>query len=314
MSSCHIIQRSGATGTIPVRGFAAGGVDIEARWNGGAWTTIATNVSGAYSGSFANVSGQGPVEIRIKNAPTIASTIRANTGIGDVFIVAGQSNAGGQGTNLQGYSHATLKAGLFGNDYIWRELVDPTDSIVNQYDAVSQDGNALGSAWPLLATLHMAATGVPCAFVPCALTSTAITLWLPGASHTDRATLYGSMVTRALLTGAKVVLWWQGETDAVNSMSQATYSGHLVTIANAVQADLGVKLMPCKLQNCSGATAPNQANINNAIGANWGVGNVLAGPDFTDIASDDAFHLKTDAKLLTAAQRWWAALQTAFGW
>jgi hypothetical protein len=314
MSSCHIIQRSGATGTIPVSGFAAGGVDIEARWNGGAWTTIATNVSGAYSGSFANGSGQGPVETRVKNS-SISSIVRDHTGVGDIFIVAGQSNAGGQGTNLQSYSHATLRAGLLGNDYLWRELVDPTDSIVNQYDSVSQDGSALGSVWPLLATLHMAATGVPCAFVPCALSSTSITQWLPGANHQDRTTLYGSMVRRALLTGAKAVLWWQGETDAVNAMASATYNGHLDAIANAVQADLGVKLMPCKLQNCSGATAPNQANINTAIATAWGDNaNVLTGPDFADIASDDAFHLKTDAKLLTAAQRWWAALQAAFGW
>lgn len=233
----------------------------------------------------------------------------------DIFIVAGQSNASGRGTNNQSYSHATLSAGLFGNDYVWKNLADPTDSATGQIDTVSSDGAAAaGSLWPLLATLIMSDQNATVAFVPCAKGGTSITAWLPGANHQDRTTLYGSMVFRAGQVGQiKAVLWWHGETDAIAAMSQATYNGHLDTIANAIQADMGVKLMPCLLQNSSGITDVDEQKIRDATSEAWGDNaNVLIGPDFSDIASDDTFHLMTNAKLQLAADRWFVALETAF--
>lgn len=238
-------------------------------------------------------------------------------GIGDVFVIAGQSNASGSGTNNQSYSHATLKAGLFGNDYKWHELTDPTDTGLNQVDTVSSDGPGgevnKGSAWPHLATNFLANVGLPCAFVPCALGGTSITAWLPGANHQDRTTLFGSLVYRALQTGVKCVLWWQGEADAAAGMTQATYNGHLDTIANAVFTDLGVKLMPCKLQTCTGVSQIAQDRINAAIAEAWADNaNVLTGPDLTGLVSDDGNHLKSDANLAAAGALWWNALETAF--
>jgi hypothetical protein len=64
-------------------------------------------------------------------------------------------------------------------------------------------------------------------------------------------------------------------------------------------------LMPCKLQNSSGITDADELKINDAIAQAWGDNaNVATGPDLTDLASDDTFHLQTNAKLLTAAERW----------
>lgn len=232
---------------------------------------------------------------------------------GDVFVVAGQSNNSGRGTNNQSYSHESLVPMLFGNDYIWKTLSDPFDSSTGQVDTVSSD-SAAGSYVPLLATLYMSNQGKAPGFVPCAKGGSSITSWLPGANHFDRTTLYGSMAYRARATGSKVVLWWQGETDAIAAMDQATYNSHLDTIANTIYEDLGIKLMACKLQNSSGiADTPNESAINAAIEEAWNDNtNVLEGPDLSDIGSDDAYHLQSDAKLLTAAQRWWAAIETAF--
>lgn len=249
--------------------------------------------------------------MRMANQTGITASA-AYVGVGDVFVIAGQSNASGRGTNSQSYSHATIKASLFGNDYTWRELADPTDSITNQGDTISKETvQSGGSVWPLLATSFLADQGVPVSFIPSAKGGTRITDWLPGANHQNRATLYGSMVYRALqVGGVKAILWWQGEADAQDGMSQATYNSNLDSLANAIQADLGVKLMPCKLQNI---TAADETAINAAIAEAWGDNaNVLTGPDLSDIATDDTLHLQTDAKLLDAAGRWWTALQTAF--
>jgi hypothetical protein len=305
----QVAQRSGSTGSIAITGTIrpAGTYDVDARFNGGAWA-----ITGTLSGQ---AQGQGMLEVRLVDQPTFITEV-ANVGIGDVFICAGQSNMSGRGTNNQVYGHATLKAGLFSNAYAWRELSDPYDMATSQTDTVSSDSSpaAAGSFIPLLATEIMADQGVPVAFVPAAKGGVSITSWLPGGDHQDRTTLYGSMVYRALQTGAKAVLWWQGETDAIDGMAQATYNGHLDTIADAIDADLGVPLMACKLQNSSAITdSPNEAAINAAIAEAWADNaNVLEGPDLSDIGSDDAYHLQTDAKLLTAAQRWWAKLAAEF--
>lgn len=229
-------------------------------------------------------------------------------------MIGGQSNASGRGTNNQSYSHATLKAGIYKNNYAWAELADPTDTNPTT-DSVSADDNAAGSPWPLLATLIMADQGVPVAFIPAAMGGTSISDWQPGADHQARNTLYGSMVYRALqVGGVKAVIWWQGERDAVLGTAEATYNTGLDTVANAVQTDLGVKMVVCKLQDLSAYNGGyDESVVNAAIATAWGDNaNVLQGPDFSDITpSVDGVHFKTDAELQTAADRWWTAIAAA---
>lgn len=312
-SAFQVFQRSDCSGTITITGSTTQATNVEARYRGSAWANIASNVTGSFSGQLTKqFVGQGNLEIRASIEPAMVITVNS-VGIGDVYLIAGQSNASGRASNLQVYSHPSLKAGLFGNDYLWHELFDATDSGVNQADLVSADSPG-GSVWPLLATSYMTETNIPVAFVPCAKGATSITAWLPSMNHQDRSTLYGSMVSRGLLTGCKAVLWWQGESDGLAGMSQATYHGHLATIANALKADLNIKLIPCKLQNSSGITDSAEQAINDAIGAAWLTEmNVLTGPDLSDLASDDSFHLATDVKIATAAGRWWSAVRSAFG-
>lgn len=288
---------------------------IEARFNGGPWATIDASPSGGtYSGTLsAQAAGQGTLEVRFVDAPDVTASVD-NVGIGDVFVIGGQSNASGRGNNNQSYSHATLKATLFGNDYAWQELTDPTDSNSGQVDTVSDD-SAAGSCWPLLATQIMAATGYPVAFVPAPKGGTSIAQWQPGVDHQDRSTLYGSMVYRANQVGTvKAVLWWQGERDAVLGTAEATYNSGLDTVANAVNADLSCSLVVCKIADLSTYnTGYDETAVNNAIATAWSDNaNVVAGPDFSDITpSVDGVHFKTDQELQAAADRWFAALQAA---
>lgn len=286
---------------------------IEASFNGGAYAVIDASPSGGtFSGTLSTQSaGQGTLTVRFSNATSVTDT-SAYIGIGDIFIIGGQSNACGRGNSNKSYSHATLKATMFGNDYNWKELSDPVDAVTNQVDSVSDDGSALGSVWPLIATSVLTNNSLPVAFVPCAKGGTAITSWLPGANHQDRSTLYGSMIYRALQTGCKAVLWWQGESDVVSGMAEATYNGHLDTIANAIGSDLSVKIIPCKLQNMPDL---DETNVNNAIGTAWGDNsNVLTGPDLSSLSSDDAYHIKTNENLASAASLWWTAIKAALSW
>ena len=305
----QVLQRHGGAADIPIAGETSTAGTIEARFNGGTWQTIATVGAGLFAGVLANQpQGQGSLEIRLAEAPETVVAV-APVGIGDVFIVAGQSNASGRGTNLQPVAHPTLRASVFGNDYVWHELSDPFDSDSNRLDAVSIDLEAGGSVWPLVATHFMNARSIPVAFVPTAWGGSSISDWQPGEDRFDRGTLYGSMAFRARLTGARAVLWWQGETDALEGMSEETYAAQFNQFVSAVALDLGVPVIPCLIHNSMGIPDDAEAAVRQAVVQAAGANSMIwLGPDLSDIASDDLYHLKSDANLQVAAGRWWQAL------
>lgn len=316
----RVFQRSGTTGSIAITGTYSGGTPtaIEASFNGGAYATIDAAPSGGnYSGTLSGqAQGQGTLTVRWTNNTSDNASV-TYIGVGDVFLVGGQSNAVGEMVTNKPYYHPTLKAGLFGNDYAWKELADPTDSNSGQVDSVSSDASVGGSAWLTLATYLMQDQGVPVAFVPCALVGSVISSWQPAANHQDRTTLYGSMNYRGQQTGCKAVLWWQGESDAVNGTSEATYNSNLDTLANAVASDLGVKLIPCKIFNLDQSPwTSDNTNVNNAIAAAWSDNsNVAEGPDFSDLAMSKigGIHFGNDIAFLIAS-RWYQSIKLAFSY
>jgi hypothetical protein len=326
----QVFQRKGSTGAIKITGTVTGAGlhEVQASFHGGAFQTIAANVAaGAFAGSLTGqAQGQGTLVVRLEDQPQITASV-AMVGIGDVFIIAGQSNASGRATNPQSYtpSHG-VTATIFGNDYIWHNLADPTDSPINQVDLVSDElspanathavnGNPGGSYWPILATDILANQAVPVAFIPCALGGSSIAQWAPGANHQDRTTLYGSMIYRAkAVGGVRGVLWEQGETDAHDGVATADYQASLAALAAAIHADLGVKLIAAKLQSGGTyATQPQTDAINAAIGAEWAADpNVAAGADLSGLIVDDGYaHIITNADMAAAGALWWSAIASS---
>lgn len=323
----RVFQRSGSTADIPISGTYSGTpTSIEARFNGGAWTVIdAAPSGGTFSGTLsAQSQGQGAVEVRFSNDTGITDS-RADIGIGDIFVIAGQSNASGRGTNNQAYSHATLKATLFRNSDAWANLTDPSDSNAGQIDSVSSDADAAGSPWPLLATQFMADQAVPCAFVPCAKGSTAISQWARnGADPDDPATLYGSMLRRITAVGGaiKAVLWHQGESDVNSQQSRAAHNAALDQLAADLGTDVGAgtKLVVAQIGykttgGLSGDTLRNALDAVRAAQRDGWLDNagILAGPATYDIGPlADGVHFQANAELQALADRWWLALDQHF--
>ena len=315
----QVIQRDGADqADINITGYYSGDApsSIEARWDGGAWVEIdAAPGNETFNGTLTNQAvGRGTLEVRYSNNHSKADS-KENVGIGDVFVIAGQSNASGRGTNNQSYSHATLLASAYQNDYGCGDLVDPVDDSTNQVDMVSSDGGAAaGSCWPLVATEFLNDVEVPLGFIPCAKGGTNISDWEPGAEHEDRLTLYGSMVHRAknVAGGVKAVLWQQGESDVIDGTTEAAYNTSLDTIADAIKTDLGVDLMAAKVQDIAGE---DETAVNTAINTAWGDNaNVLTGPDFSAFAPVGDLHFTTDADLQKQAGTdanvgWWDAMK-----
>jgi Carbohydrate esterase, sialic acid-specific acetylesterase len=325
--SYQVFQKNAAnTANITISGvFTGSPAAIEASWNGGAYQTIAVSPTGrTFNGTLANQPvGQGTLTVRFVDSPTTSATTTL-VGVGDVFVVAGQSNATGQGTNNQSYSSPTFKAGFFGFDYLWKELADPTGSNVGQVDSIANNTLGFGgSVWPLLASYVMANENEPVAFIEAPLDASPLVYpkpntppWTIPANHEDRSTLYGQMIYRTRVAapgGVKAVLWWQGESDMMAGNYVALYKPALVNLANTIYSDLGVKLVPAIMEYTTGLDPVLQAGIDGDIEADWSATpSIVAGPYLTDLVSDDTVHLKTDAHLAAAANRWWDALLLGF--
>lgn len=331
----QVVQRTNGTADIWISGTVGGVTDarIEASWDGQNWKTlrdyfasrqiiytpgtIRAGLFHQFGGILEAVpQGQYTLFVRVVGTNTVRTV--SYVGVGDVFILAGQSNASGRGFRYQAYHHPTLKASVFGNDYRWRELSDPVDNPIGTIDTISRDTVAAGSYWPLLASTIMADQNVPIAFIPVAKGGTTITQWRP-VSRPQPTTLYGAMWRRVMplsrttpRINVKAVLWHQGEQDAYRHLSAAQYRAQLIALANAIQRDFGAPLLVAKLQairtNPPVYTLRINQGIEHAINASP---YILPGPDFSDMATDDLAHFQADAKLEEAAWRWWSALKAA---
>lgn len=305
---------------IPIAGRLPDGVwDVEARYAGGSWTTIATAAASTFSGILpAQPQGRATLQVRRKAVGFVAAIASVPfLGIGEVLACGGQSNCSGFLINNQVFTGSDCS--MLGNDYTWKACEDPTDSFFGQIDEVSRDtgaSGARGSVWPLVMTnLSNTLAGVPVAFIPAALGGSSINAWQCAADHFDRSTLCGSMLYRARRSGVRAILWWQGESDAIAGMSAAAYQAKLEALADVVFAETGAPLIVCLLQNSAGIADAAENQIRSAaLAAASANPHVLLGPDLSDISSEDDFHVRTDALAAVVAQRWADAIEARFGW
>ena len=334
-SDYQLLQRNGSSqANIAISGTYTGSpTTIEARFNGGSWSTITASPSGGnYSGTLSSQSaGQGSVEVRFSNATSI-TTSKSYVGIGDLFVIAGDSNGVGQGTSNQSYSHASLKASLFKNNDSWGELVDPTDSNSGQSGSrASYDTSIGGSLWPLFATSYMADRGIPVGFIAAAKNGSAIsgtasaTSWQRKTSNpTDTTTLYGDMSTKITAAGGsiKAVLFFEGANDLriVTPSNYNLYKTYLNTFVNDVMSDFGVKTMHSIVGDCIPAYFADCGPLSDIHYSRqmvydvWGTNsNIFAGPTLYDINKDspdgDGIHYRSNSTLQTVADRTWLAVR-----
>jgi hypothetical protein len=289
---------------------------LEIRWGNGPWSTTYCAGDGSFKSHLApRRTGQATLAVRGAWRHDVHASA-GRIGIGDIYVIAGQSNASGRGSSPSRYTHPVLKAALFGNDYRWKNLADPTDSASGQRDPISKDVYAAGSVWPLLATELMAAEGVPVAFVPCAREGTTIAMWQrDGTAPAWPSTLYGSMLRRVRAVGGRVraILFWQGEADARDHIAHAVYETLLLRFASDVVADCGARVVTAQIGDygANWYDAPGVDAIRLAQQDAWTAGTaILPGPVLYDIDLASTAHFTRGSDLMTAARRWAAAILT----
>lgn len=320
-NSYQVFQRSGSdVADIVISGTYSGSpTAIEASYNGGAYQTIDSSPSGGnFSGTLSNQSsGQGTLSVRFTNDTSI-NTTGSYIGIGDVFVVAGQSNAEGNLTNLQSYSHATLRASKYPESGGWQNMTDPTDS----------DKVGVGSYWPLLATLYLADQDVPVAFITVGEDGSG--LGDPDPDWQKGNTVYQNAITAIQNSGVndvKAILWHQGEHDIALGTSEADYEQELSQMVDDLQTDLGFPNMKLVSAQVGPAWAYTLSNSDRALIDTIRIAQVnrwnndsdiLAGPSLYDIdlydggSPADGVHFRTNLEGQTAANRWWLSIQKNF--
>ena len=316
----RIFQRNGSNqAAVRLAGTYTGtATGIEYRWRGGAWTTLVASPSGGVFDATVTLTGpgQGALEVRLANATGVIATL-ANVGVGDVYIVGGQSNHVGMANTTQvapvapGANPGWVSTELDLTN-TWRPNVETlaqpfSDRTGNLWSAYT-NGAVYGSYFGALATLAMAA-GVPVAFIPCAMGSTGIAAWQPGAG--GPTSLWNAMRDRAALVGThKAVLWWQGEADAMGSTAtQSGFESSLNSVINTWWTQVATPFVLVNINDQGMGAAPSLAVVRAAIAAVAASNtHVLGIADALGAWSDGNVHYNTSAAINTMATRVGAAL------
>ncbi len=179
--------------------------------------------------------------------------------VGDLWVLAGQSNMEGVG-NLIDVTPPHPKVMLLGMDGQWGQAEEPLHWLIDSPDAV-HSGNpnnradraaqahksrtkGAGLGLPF-AVAMVEATGVPVGLVACAHGGTSMEQWNPNKKEQGGASLYGSMLRQVKLAGGKVkgVLWYQGESDA-NANASKVFAKAFSDLIAAVRSDFGQPELP----------------------------------------------------------------------
>ena len=288
----QVFQRESKTrGVIVVEGTAETGAKLEMRLDAQPWQPLAPAINKFRTLIPVSPGGWYKLEVRANGqAPAVVEHV----GVGEVFIVAGQSNSGNHGSEKQ--QTATGKVASFDGAQ-WRLANDP------QRGASGQGGSFMPAFGDALATR----IGVPVAVVPCGIGATSVREWLPkGATFPNPPTLVGRVeklpdgawaskgaAFAALVermkpfgpSGFRAVLWHQGESDAnqndpTRTLPGKLYRDYLERVIRESRRDSGWDV-PWFVAQVSyhGPGDEASSDIRAAQAALWKDGLALEGPD-----------------------------------
>lgn len=179
--------------------------------------------------------------------------------VGDLWVLAGQSNMQGYG-DLDHVQPPHPLVRSLGMDGRWVEAQDPLHWLVDSPDAVHSGDPATreersrqehvnvtkgaGLGLPF-AVAMVEATDVPVGLVPVAHGGTSMAQWDPALKDQGGNSLYGSMLRSFHLAGGKVkgVLWYQGESDA-NPEHAPGFADTFAAFIEAVRKDFDQPDLP----------------------------------------------------------------------
>jgi len=274
----QVFQRNGdQTADIPFSGTAVGkkanGKDVEARITGPDaspipgfdWTAIGKIQKLKWGGELKRVPVGGPyrLEVRMQGSDSIVTI--SNLLVGDLWVLAGQSNMEGHG-DLIDVQPPTPLVHTFDMSDRWMIAEEPLHTVVSAVDPIHwglndqkeperltgerldnylanrKKGAGLGLPF---AEEMLARTGIPIGLVPCAHGGTSMDQWSPSLKDQAGESLYGSMFRRTQAVGGRVrgILWYQGESDGT-AKAAPEFLDKFENFVKAVRTDLNQPELP----------------------------------------------------------------------
>lgn len=179
--------------------------------------------------------------------------------VGDVWLLAGQSNMQGVG-DMEGAAKPHPLIRVFSMRREWRRAEDPLHLPEESPDFCHSGGRQLSAErgeevrrtarkgvgpGVFFAREMLERTGVPQGLIATAHGGTSMAQWDPALKKRGGDSLYGSMLISARATGQPVagVLWHQGESDA-NEEAAGAYGKRMRALVAAVRRDLRAAGLP----------------------------------------------------------------------
>lgn len=163
--------------------------------------------------------------------------------VGEVFLAAGQSNAATHGETRQ-TSAIAMNRMVNPQNQEWLPLRDPMPVATNwseaEFGGRAEPG---GSPWPIFADALSQDLGVPVAIVSVGYGGTSSAQWQKGNARG----LYPRLISAAsALSGCsfRAVLWHQGESDAIDQVTTATYVARMRALQQDFRNDSGCTTTP----------------------------------------------------------------------
>ncbi len=228
------------------------------------WTELGKTPGGAWSATFDSAPAGGPyrVELRLINdaGTALEQTAVPDVLVGDVWVLAGQSNMQGVGNRVN-VEEPHPQVHTFAMNYEWRLAQEPLHTLAESPDPVHanfktdeerqkaisdwRDGGKGAGLGIAFAKEMVRRTGRPVGLIASAHGGTSMAQWDPALKDQGGNSLYGSMCKQVLAAGGKVrgVLWYQGESDA-NNDAQPVYRDKMKQLVTAMRADSGVADLP----------------------------------------------------------------------
>ena len=289
---------------------------IEARLGGGAWQVVdAKPGAGAFSGTMPCPVGQGLLEVRAPGRNEMAASVEC-VGVGDLFLITGQSNANGHGEKWVALDPSNPYVGVKYRLGAWSKGDDPS--------ANSPDNKHNASPWPIMLNRLIPDQKVPMGFIAAAVGSTVVKQWrrtegATAANAWEPGGMYAcafKMVKEATDGSMKIraVLYYQGENDLTHWNGLSVLGDYTAYKANLMEAisnfwdDYHVPMLVGQLTYDSDRQKCD--NIRRAQQEVWADNpHALPGAVAYDLRqSDGTGHYSTAAEVKAFSDRWSAAI------
>ncbi|REE68109.1 sialate O-acetylesterase [Paenibacillus taihuensis] len=331
------------TGVLP----ASSSSRVEGRIVGtssvGAWKPLGPIEGDSFSGSLTNVPvGEHLVEVRIVSWTDDAELARCYVTpvfVGDLWILAGQSNMDGVGKLGQIQLPETGISCFYLGDR-WEIATDPLCWLLESVDPINrevpeaelsqaileqrqfrQHGAGLGIPFAKEVRKHV---NVPIGLIVCSHSGTSMAHWDYRLADKGGRSFYGAMLRRVNKLGGKVkgCLWYQGESDT-NAETAPQYYETMVAWVAALRKDLNDPQLPFIFAQLSvfyvlepDARWPDSALWNRVQADQLALEHALpftAMVPTIDAGLADIIHLDTESLQQVGQRMAWQALRIAYG-